>query len=103
MKLEKIVKSDAKNKKWTAISCMCKGASCCKDADKKKVHFGSAGMDDYTITKDKAQRDRYRARHKKDLDTKDPTRAGYLSWYLLWGDSTSLQENIKDYKKRFNL
>jgi len=28
---------------------------------------------------------------------------GYLSWYLLWGDSTSLQQNIKDYKKKFNL
>tara|TARA_R100000734_G_C3315394_1_gene107322 strand:+ start:2032 stop:2319 length:288 start_codon:yes stop_codon:yes gene_type:complete len=67
------------------------------------THFGSAGMDDYTITKDKAQRTRYRQRHKKDLQTKDPTRAGYLSYYILWGDSTSRAENIKKYKKRFNL
>jgi len=103
MKLEKVVKSDAKGKKWTAIFCMCKGQSCCTEGDKKKVHFGATGMDDYTITKDKEQRDRYRKRHKKDLDTKDPTRAGYLSYYLLWGDSTSLQQNIKDYKKKFNL
>lgn len=103
MKLEKVVKSDRKDKKFTAIFCMCKGESKCCDSKKKKVHFGSAGMDDYTITKDKEQRDRYRARHKKDLDTKDPTRAGYLSRYLLWGDSTSLQQNIKDYKKKFNL
>ena len=103
MKLVKVVKSDAKGKKYTAVFCMCKGTSCCKDGDKKKVHFGSEGMDDYTITKDKEQRDRYRKRHKKDLDTKDPTRAGYLSYYLLWGDSTSLQQNIKDYKKKFNL
>ena len=103
MKLEKVIKSDAKNKKFTAIFCMCNGKSNCCDKDKKKVHFGSKGMDDYTITKDKEQRDRYRTRHKKDLETKDPTRAGYLSYYLLWGDSTSLQENIKDYKKRFNL
>ncbi len=28
----------------------------------KTVHFGSAGMDDYTITKDKEQRARYRQR-----------------------------------------
>jgi hypothetical protein len=103
MKLEKVVKSDAKNKKFTAIFCMCKGESKCCDKEKKKVHFGSKGMDDYTITKDKTQRDRYRSRHKKDLETKDPTRAGYLSWFLLWGDSTSLQENIKDFKKKFNL
>tara|TARA_S200002703_G_C3596784_1_gene183316 strand:+ start:128 stop:376 length:249 start_codon:yes stop_codon:yes gene_type:complete len=82
---------------------MCKGESKCCDKEKKVVHFGAKGMDDYTITKDKKQREAYRARHKKDLDTKDPTRAGYLSYYLLWGDSTSLQENIKNYKKRFNL
>ena len=103
MKLEKVIKSDAKNKKFMAIFCMCNGKSNCCDKEKKKVHFGSKGMDDYNITKDKEQRDRYRTRHKKDLETKDPTRAGYLSYYLLWGDSTSLQENITDYKKRFNL
>ena len=69
----------------------------------KTTHFGSKGMDDYTITKDKEQRDRYRQRHKKDLDTKDPTRAGYLSWYILWGDSTKMKENIKTFKNKFNL
>jgi hypothetical protein len=50
----------------------------------------------------KEQRDRYRTRHKKDLDTKDPTRAGYLAYYLLWNKET-LTESIKDYKKKFNL
>ena len=75
------------------------------DDDKKikTTHFGSAGMDDYTLTGDKKAREKYRVRHKKDLDTKDPTRAGYLSYYILWGDSTSRDKNIKDYKKRFNL
>ena len=75
------------------------------DDDKKikTTHFGSAGMDDYTLSGDKKARERYRVRHKKDLDTKDPTRAGYLSYYILWGDSTSRDKNIKDYKKRFNL
>tara|TARA_R110000751_G_scaffold219101_2_gene321920 strand:- start:787 stop:1077 length:291 start_codon:yes stop_codon:yes gene_type:complete len=73
--------------------------------DGKKVktsHFGQAGADDYTITKDKEQRARYRNRHKKDLDTNDYKKAGYLSWYLLWNKPT-LTESIKDYKKRFNL
>jgi hypothetical protein len=69
----------------------------------KTTHFGAKGMDDYTITKDKERRRLYRERHKKDLTTKDPTRAGFLSYYILWGDSTSRQENIKNYKKRFNL
>ena len=69
----------------------------------KTTHFGQAGADDYTITKDKEQRTRYRNRHKKDLETNDYKKAGYLSRFLLWGDSTSLQESIKSYKKRFNL
>jgi hypothetical protein len=74
------------------------------DAGRKKTtHFGASGMDDYTITKDKEQRERYRMRHKKDLETGDPTRAGFLSYHILWGDSTSRAANISAYKKRFSL
>ena len=73
------------------------------DGKTKPTHFGAKGMDDYTLTKDKEQRKQYRRRHKKDLKTKDYTRAGFLSYYILWGDSTSRKENIKRYKKRFNL
>jgi hypothetical protein len=73
------------------------------DGRKKTVHFGAKGMDDYTITKDKEQRERYRTRHAKDLTTKDPSRAGFLSYYILWGDSTSRATNISSYKRRFNL
>lgn len=69
----------------------------------KTTHFGASGMDDYTKTHDKAQRDRYRTRHAKDLQTGDYTRPGFLSYYILWGDSTSLQTNIAAYKRRFNL
>lgn len=96
MKLLKISKSDKPEKKYVAIFEK-------EDGKQKKTYFGSAGMDDYTITKDKEQRKRYRQRHKKDLSTGDPTRAGFLSYYILWGDSTSINENIKDYKKKFNL
>jgi hypothetical protein len=102
MKLEKVIPSTAKSKKWTAYFCMCKGESKCCDNDKKKVHFGSAGMDDFTITKDEEQKERYRKRHQKDLRTNDPMKPGYLSYYLLWNKPT-LQESIKDYKKKFNL
>lgn len=69
----------------------------------KHVHFGAKGMDDYTKTHDKEQRARYRTRHAKDLTTRDPTKAGFLSYYILWGDSTSLQQNISSYKSRFHL
>jgi hypothetical protein len=95
--MKMIVKKSTKpNKKLMAVFTKDNGRT-------KTTHFGSAGMDDYTITKDKEQRKRYRERHKKDLQTNDPTRAGFLSYYILWGDSTSRTENIKNYKKRFNL
>jgi len=68
----------------------------------KTTHFGTKNMDDYTLTKDKEQRARYRKRHQKD-NISNPESAGSLSWYILWGESTSRKENIKSYKKRFNL
>mgnify|MGYP003640163085 CR=1 FL=1 len=90
-----IKKSNKPDKKLQAIFIKPNGRS-------KTTHFGASGMDDYTLTKDKDQRKRYRDRHRKDLATNDPKRAGYLSMYILWGDSTSRQQNIKNYKKRFN-
>ena len=90
-----VKKSNKPNKKLMAIFTM-------DNVRTKTTHFGASGMDDYTLTKNKEQRTRYRARHKKDLQTKDPMKAGYLSYYILWGDSTSRSENIKAYKRRFN-
>jgi hypothetical protein len=72
-------------------------------SDGKGVEFGQAGADDYTIKKDKEQRDRYRARHKVDLLTDDPRRAGFLSYWILWGDSTDIGRNVATYKRMFNL
>lgn len=66
------------------------------------THFGARGMDDYTKTKDKAQRDRYRNRHKGDNLT-NARSPGALSWYVLWGNSTSKRDNIASYKRRFGL
>jgi hypothetical protein len=73
------------------------------ESPKRTTRFGAAGYEDYTQHHDPERRKLYRNRHKKDLLTGDPAKAGYLSYYLLWGDSTSLQENIATYKKRFNL
>lgn len=88
----KLVKSTDGVHKWVA-----------EFDDGTKTRFGASGMDDYTLTGDKDARLRYQIRHKKDLRTRDPKRAGYLSYYLLWGDSTSLAENLASYKRRFNL
>ena len=91
-----ITPSDKDSKKFKAVFETEKGKT-------KTVHFGQKNADDYTLKKDILQRDRYRARHAKDLETGDPTKAGYLSNYTLWGDSTSMATNISNYKKKCNL
>jgi len=73
-----------------------------KDGRTKTTSFGAKGMDDYTKTHDAEQKERYRTRHAKDMKTNDPTRAGYLSWWILWNKPT-IKASIADYKKRFNL
>ena len=95
MKLLEVKKSTKTDKKYMAVFE--------NNGRTKTTHFGAKGMDDYTIKGDKEQRERYRARHKKDLETKDPSKAGFLSYYLLWGDSTSFAQNLRDFKSRFGL
>lgn len=69
----------------------------------KTIHFGASGMDDYTKSHDKEQRARYLARHKANENWNKPDSAGSLSKNILWGSSTSVRENIADFKKKFNL
>ena len=107
MKLLRIVKSSNPSKKWEAVFMV--------EGKEKKVSFGQKNARDYTEVNNKNSkfylpkildrnvvRDSYRRRHKKDLETKDPMRAGYLSYYLLWNKKT-LASSIKDYKKKFKL
>ena len=96
LKLEKAPESSPK--KWIAIFTSFDGSK-----KTKRVGFGAKGYEDYTIHKDKLRRERYRIRHLKDLHTGDFTKAGYLSFYILWGDSTSLRKNISTFKKKFGL
>jgi len=70
---------------------------------KKTTHFGAKGMDDYTLTHDKEQREKYRTRHSKNENWNEPVTAGALSRWILWGDSTSLKTNISAFKRKFNL
>ena len=96
MKLLSVTPSDKPGKKLVAKFQSDTGRT-------RSTHFGASGMDDYITKHDKEQRERYRTRHAKDLETGDPTRAGHLSYYILWGNSTSLQANIASYRRRFNL
>lgn len=96
MKLLRVIPSPKEEKKWRAVFMTDSGRE-------KNVDFGAKGMEDYTQHHDKERRDRYRTRHAKDLKTNDPTKPGYLSMYVLWGDSTSFQSNLNSYRKKFNL
>lgn len=96
MKLKSITQSDKPEKKLKAVFENESGRT-------KTIHFGSRGMDDFTITKDKDQRDRYLSRHKSNENWSKPDTAGSLSRYILWGDSTSRAQNIASFKKKFNL
>jgi hypothetical protein len=95
MKLLKITVSKNSKKRYSAHFK--------KDDGKiKVVSFGSPDHDNFTIHKNEKRKRAYLARHKKDLRTNDPTRAGYLSYYLLWNKPT-LRQSIQDFKQKFNL
>ena len=96
MKLLSIEKSDREGKKWKAVFLRDNGR-------KKTTHFGDATAEDYLQHHDKVRRERYRLRHWKDLETGDPTRAGFLSFHILWGDSTDMEKNIADFKRQYGL
>jgi hypothetical protein len=90
--MPRIVKIEPANdgkKKWIATF-----------ADGKQTKFGNFGSQDFTITGDEKARDNYRKRHKKDLETKDPQRPGYLSYYILWNLPT-IKASVADFNKRF--
>lgn len=70
--------------------------------DGTKTHFGAKGMDDFTITKDEDQKQRYLNRHRKNENWNDFKSAGALSRWILWNKPT-IKESLKDYKRRFNL
>ena len=88
-----ITTSDNINKKYKAIFTK-------PDGKTKTIHFGAKGYEDYTQHRNKDRRVLYRKRHEKDLKG-DPMRAGYLSFYILWGDSINIQNNIRSFKHKF--
>ena len=88
-----ILKSDREGKKFKAVFTK-------DDGKTKTVHFGSSMHQDFTQHKNLERRRLYRQHHEKDLKG-DPMRAGYLSYYILWGNSTNLQANIRSFKNKF--
>ena len=90
-----IKKSTKPEKKLMAVFSLDNGRT-------RTTHFGSAGMDDYTKTKDDKQKSRYLTRHRRRENWNDPLSAGALSRWILW-DLPTRRASIQAFKKRFNL
>ena len=65
------------------------------------IHFGAAGMSDYTLHKDDNRKALYKLRHAND-NINDLSYAGAWSMQVLW-NKKSLEESIKDMEKRFKI
>lgn len=66
------------------------------------VHFGAAGMSDYTIHGDKARKAAYLKRHKPRENWSDPFTAGFWAKHLLWNKPT-ISASLSDVKRRFGI
>ncbi len=86
-----IVNSKSKNKRFTAVF-----------SDGSRIDFGLKGGSTYIDHGDNIKRINYIKRHKVN-ENWNKINAGSLSRYILWGDTTDLNKNIQDYKRRFNI
>ena len=100
MKLVKIVPSTRQDKRMMAIFTSEAG----REGEKERTtHFGIRGGSTYIDNKSQQKRAAYIARHRVNENFNDPDSAGALARWILWGPSTSLRENIKAFKRKFNL
>lgn len=99
MRLISIIKSPRPGKKWRANF-----EHDGHGAEKTQFHtdFGASGYQDLTQHGDPERARRYRIRHKKDLETNNPTKAGFLSYYILWA-TPDFKANVAAYKNKFHL
>jgi hypothetical protein len=92
----RLVKSPNPEKKWRAVF---------TEEDGKETHtdFGQRGYQDYTQHHNPLRRENYLSRHRTTENWRNPKTAGALSRWILWGDSTSLEANVRAFKRRFSL
>ena len=77
-----------------------------ESSDKRsvRVHFGAAGMEDYTLHRDKARRRRYLRRHRKreNWTLSGITTPGFWSRWLLW-NKKSIAASKASISRRFGV
>lgn len=93
-KLQYIAPSSRKDKRYMAVF-----------DDGAHIHFGMPTNQAYVDHKDRLRRDRYILRHSNErhLWATNPYMPSSLSRYILWGDSTDINENIRQYKNRYRI
>jgi hypothetical protein len=91
-----LLKSKVSGKKYTAIFYDEKRSKI------KTVHFGAAGMIDFTKHKDEEGKQRYLNRHSANEKWNDYMTAGSLSRWILW-HKPSVSASYNDYIKKFGL
>jgi len=92
MRLVRIVDSTRKGKKFMAVFDV--------GGRVKTVHFGAAGMSDFTKHRNEARKASYLARHRKNEDWDNPLSAGALARWVLWNKET-MKASIEDFKRRY--
>lgn len=100
LRLVKVVASEKKDKKYKAVFERTNDSE--SKARTRTIHFGAVGYQDYTQHHDKERRAAYRKRHAKD-NIHQPDSAGSLSYWVLWGESTSFRDNLAAFRKRFGV
>ena len=66
------------------------------------IHFGDAGLSDFTINKDKIQKEKmYKLRHSNDY-VNDLNYQGTWAMHLLW-NKKKIEKTKKDTEKRFDI
>lgn len=99
VKILEIVKSTNENKRFSAMLDI--------DGKTKLFHFGQSGGKTYIDHHDTRLRDNYRKRHlasprEYEYITNLTPSPATLSFWILWGDSTDIFQNIVDLQKKWN-
>lgn len=66
------------------------------------IHFGAKGSKTYIDHHDELKRENYLKRHSVNEDW-SKVNAGSLSAYILWGDSTNIDTNLRVFLDTFRI
>jgi hypothetical protein len=72
------------------------------DGKTRRIAFGDATMEDYTMHKNPLRKENYLQRHRSREDWTNPMTPGALSRFLLW-ETPNLDEAVRRFRRRFSL